>query len=204
MKEVIIATKNAGKAREFQALLEKKGVKVKTLLDFPDCPDVEETGSTFAENARLKAETIASYFQRTVIADDSGLSIDALDGRPGVYSARYAGEEKDDQANIAKVLKEMEGIPFAKRTARFHCALAVAVPNERTVVVEGTCAGYITDAPRGENGFGYDPIFYVPQKEKTMAELPKEEKNKISHRADALTKLEKQWEKIMNGESKNI
>ncbi|MCZ0754799.1 XTP/dITP diphosphatase [Anoxybacillus sp. J5B_2022] len=200
MKEVIIATKNAGKAREFQALLEKKGVTVKTLLDFPNSPDVEETGSTFAENARLKAETIARYFQTIVIADDSGLSVDALGGKPGVYSARYAGEEKDDQANIAKVLKEMGGILFEKRTARFHCALAVAVPNGPTTIVEGTCEGYITEAPKGENGFGYDPIFYVPQKGKTMAELTQEEKNKISHRAVALAKLEKQWDQIVNGE----
>lgn len=200
MKEVIIATKNAGKAREFQALLEKKGVTVKTLLDFPNSPDVEETGSTFAENARLKAETIARYFQTIVIADDSGLSVDVLGGKPGVYSARYAGEEKDDQANIAKVLKEMGGIPFEKRTARFHCALAVAVPNGPTTIFEGTCEGYITEAPKGENGFGYDPIFYVPQKGKTMAELTKEEKNKISHRAVALAKLEKQWDQIVNGE----
>jgi XTP/dITP diphosphohydrolase len=198
MKEVIIATKNAGKVKEFQALLAKKGVEVKSLLDFPNCPDVEETGSTFAENAILKAEAMAAYFNQTVIADDSGLSIDALDGRPGVYSARYAGEEKDDRANIAKVLEELNGVPFEKRTARFHCALAVAIPQQRTVVVEGTCEGYITDTPRGENGFGYDPIFYVPQKGKTMAELTKEEKNQISHRANALAKLDKQWSEIIN------
>jgi len=200
MREVIIATKNKGKASEFQALLAKKGVAVKTLLDFPNSPDVEETGSTFAENARLKAEAIARFFQAIVIADDSGLSIDALGGKPGVYSARYAGEEKDDEANIAKVLKEMEGIPFEKRTARFHCALAISVPNGFTTIVEGTCEGYIAEAPKGENGFGYDPIFYVPQKGKTMAELTKEEKNNISHRAVALAKLEKQWDQIVSGE----
>ncbi|WP_199425637.1 XTP/dITP diphosphatase [Thermaerobacillus caldiproteolyticus] len=200
MKEVIIATKNAGKAKEFQTLLAKKGVEVKSLLDFPHCPDVEETGHTFAENAILKAETMAEYFHTMVIADDSGLSIDALGGRPGVYSARYAGEEKDDQANIAKVLEELKEVPLEKRTARFHCALAVAMPHRRTVVVEGTCEGYITEESRGENGFGYDPIFYVPQKGKTMAELTKEEKNEISHRANALAKLEKQWNEIINNE----
>ncbi|SFA39017.1 XTP/dITP diphosphohydrolase [Parageobacillus thermantarcticus] len=199
MKQVIIATKNAGKAREFQELLTKKGVEVKSLLDFPNCPDVEETGNTFAENAILKAEAMAHYFQTIVIADDSGLAIDALHGRPGVYSARYAGEEKDDQKNIAKVLEELKGVPFEKRTARFHCALAVAAPGRRTTVVEATCEGYITEAPKGENGFGYDPIFFVPQKGKTMAELSKEEKNQISHRAKALAKLEKQWDEIMNG-----
>ena len=144
MKQVIIATKNTGKAREFQALLGKKGIEVKSLLDFPNSPDVEETGSTFAENAILKAEAMARYFHTIVIADDSGLSIDALHGRPGVYSARYAGEEKNDQKNIAKVLEELKGVPFEKRTARFHCALAVAAPGRRTTVVEGTCEGYIT------------------------------------------------------------
>jgi XTP/dITP diphosphohydrolase len=199
MKQVIIATKNAGKTREFQALLGKRGVEVKSLLDFPDCPDVEETGSTFAENAILKAEAMARYFNTMVIADDSGLSIDALGGRPGVYSARYAGEEKNDQKNIAKVLSELVGVPFAKRTARFHCALAVAAPGRRTTVVEGTCEGYITEKPQGENGFGYDPIFYVPQKGKTMAQLSAEEKNQISHRAKALEKLDKQWDEIING-----
>ncbi|OQM45744.1 non-canonical purine NTP pyrophosphatase [Anoxybacillus sp. UARK-01] len=200
MKQVIIATKNAGKAREFEALFNEKGMQVKTLLDFPNCPDVEETGDTFAENARLKAEAMAAYFQQMVIADDSGLSIDALDGRPGVYSARYAGEEKDDQANIAKVLKELKGVPFEQRTARFHCTLAIAIPGRPTAIVEGTCEGYIAEEPKGENGFGYDPIFYVPEKNKTMAELPKEVKNKISHRADALAKLNEKWDTIISGE----
>ncbi|ANB56359.1 non-canonical purine NTP pyrophosphatase, RdgB/HAM1 family [Anoxybacillus sp. B7M1] len=200
IKQVIIATKNAGKAREFEALFNEKGMQVKTLLDFPNCPDVEETGDTFAENARLKAEAMAAYFQQMVIADDSGLSIDALDGRPGVYSARYAGEEKDDQANIAKVLKELKGVPFEQRTARFHCTLAIAIPGRPTVIVEGTCEGYIAEEPKGENGFGYDPIFYVPEKNKTMAELPKEVKNKISHRADALAKLNEKWDTIISGE----
>ncbi|KXG11520.1 Non-canonical purine NTP pyrophosphatase [Anoxybacillus sp. P3H1B] len=200
IKQVIIATKNTGKAREFEALFNEKGMQVKTLLDFPNCPDVEETGDTFAENARLKAEAMAAYFQQMVIADDSGLSIDALDGRPGVYSARYAGEEKDDQANIAKVLKELKGVPFEQRTARFHCTLAIAIPGRPTAIVEGTCEGYIAEEPKGENGFGYDPIFYVPEKNKTMAELPKEVKNKISHRADALAKLNEKWDTIISGE----
>ncbi|HZG60736.1 MAG TPA: XTP/dITP diphosphatase [Anoxybacillus sp.] len=193
MKEVIIATKNAGKVKEFQTLFAEKEVEVKSLLDFENAPDVEETGETFAENAILKAEAIANYLNKVVIADDSGLVVDALDGKPGVYSARYAGEHKNDKDNIAKVLEELKGVPFEKRTARFHCALAVAIPHQRTVVVEGTCEGYIAEAPTGTNGFGYDPIFYVPEKQKTMAELSKEEKNKISHRANALKKLEKIW-----------
>ncbi|MBA2871658.1 XTP/dITP diphosphohydrolase [Anoxybacillus calidus] len=197
MKEVIIATKNAGKVKEFQTLFAEKEVEVKSLLDFENAPDVEETGETFAENAILKAETIANYLNKVVIADDSGLVVDALNGKPGVYSARYAGEHKNDKENIAKVLEELKGVPFEKRTARFHCALAVAIPRQRTVVVEGTCEGYIAEAPTGTNGFGYDPIFYVPEKQKTMAELSKEEKNKISHRANALKKLEKIWDELV-------
>jgi XTP/dITP diphosphohydrolase len=200
VKEVIIATKNAGKVKEFQTLFAEKAVKVKSLLDIEDAPDVEETGETFAENAILKAETIANYLNKVVIADDSGLAVDALGGKPGVYSARYAGEHKNDKENMAKVLEELNGVPFEQRTARFHCALAVAIPNQRTVVVEGTCEGYIAEAPTGTNGFGYDPIFYVPEQQKTMAELSKEEKNKISHRANALKKLEKIWDELFKVE----
>jgi XTP/dITP diphosphohydrolase len=196
VKEVIIATKNAGKAKEFQSLFAEKGIEVKSLLDFDNVPDINETGKTFVENAVLKAEAIANYFNKIVIADDSGLAVDALDGKPGVYSARYAGEQKNDQANIEKVLAELKGVPFEQRTARFHCALAVAIPQGRTVVVEGTCEGYITEEARGTNGFGYDPIFYVPDKQKTMAELSKEEKNKISHRANALKELQKVWNEL--------
>ncbi|WLR50123.1 XTP/dITP diphosphatase [Bacillus tianshenii] len=189
MKSVIIATKNKGKVREFQYLIGKFGIKVTSLLDYSDIPDVVEDGDTFAANARKKAETIAERFQTPVISDDSGLIVDAIDGRPGVYSARYAGEDKDDAANLAKVLEEMSAVPDEKRTARFFCALAVAVPGKETVIVEGTCEGKITTAPQGENGFGYDPIFYVEDKQRTMAQLTKEEKNEISHRANALKKL---------------
>ena len=120
MKEIIIATKNQGKAKEFIELFEPYGLSVKTLLDYPDALDIEETGQTFAENAILKAQGIADYFQKTVLADDSGLCVDALDGKPGVYSARYAGDEKNDDANIDKVLEELAGVPFEKRTAHFN------------------------------------------------------------------------------------
>nr|WP_253264079.1 XTP/dITP diphosphatase [Geobacillus sp. DSP4a] len=180
----------------------KRGIDVKSLLDFPDVPDVEETGSTFAENARLKAEAISRRFGCPVIADDSGLVVDALGGRPGVYSARYAGEDKNDARNIAKLLHELEGVPMEQRTARFHCALAVAIPGRPTAVVEAACEGYIAEAPRGEGGFGYDPVFYLPEKGKTMAELTPEEKNEISHRAKALAKLDEQWDDIMGGEGR--
>lgn len=190
MQEVIIATKNAGKAKEFEHLLEKLGYTVKTLLDFPEIEDIDETGHTFEENAILKAEAVASHLNKMVIADDSGLVIDALDGRPGVYSARYAGEAKNDQANIDKVLSELAGVAEEKRTARFYCALAVAAPNKETFTVHGTCEGMILTEQRGTNGFGYDPIMYIPDKQKTMAQLSPEEKNQISHRANALKSLE--------------
>lgn len=191
MEEVIIATKNKGKAKEFERIFGAKGMQVKTLLDFPEIPDVEETGSTFEENAIIKAETIARLMGKMVIADDSGLEVDALEGRPGVYSARYAGTEKNDSANTEKVLKELAGVPEKERTARFRCVLAVAAPGEKTVAYSGSCEGRILTETRGTNGFGYDPVFFVEGKGKSMAELAPEEKNRISHRADALMKLEK-------------
>lgn len=189
MKQILIATKNAGKVNEFKALFSHRGITVKSLLDFPNAPDVAETGSSFAENAILKAEMICKQFNEVVIADDSGLSIDALHGRPGIFSARYAGEDKNDIENNKKVLTELEWIPIEQRTAKFHCALAIAIPRKKTIVVEGDCQGLILEKPVGENGFGYDPLFYVKEKDKSMAQLSKEEKNKISHRAKALEKL---------------
>ncbi|NKE06350.1 XTP/dITP diphosphatase [Mesobacillus selenatarsenatis] len=190
MDSVIIATKNSGKAKEFENLFLPKGLAVKTLLDYPELEDVEETGSTFEENAILKAETIAKSLGVRVIADDSGLEIDALEGRPGVYSARYAGLEKNDENNIDKVLNELQGVPESERTARFCCALAMAEPGKETLTVFGTCEGRILEERRGSNGFGYDPIFFVETKGKSMAELASDEKNKISHRANAIRKLD--------------
>lgn len=190
MSKVLIASKNAGKIEEFRRLLSPLGYEVVSLLEFPDAPDVEETGDTFQENARLKAEAIAKAYNCIAIADDSGLAVDALGGRPGVYSARFAGEEKDDQKNIEKVLKELTGVSMSERTARFYCVLAVAGPGRSTLFFEGECSGLIAMEPKGTEGFGYDPIFYVPEKDKTFAELSSEEKNMISHRAQALKKLE--------------
>lgn len=189
MTEIIIATKNSGKAREFLQLFTNKNVKVSTLLDYPDLLEVAETGKTFEENAILKAEAIANQLGKVVIADDSGLIVDALEGRPGIYSARYAGDEKDDEKNIDRVLLELEGVREEERTARFYCALAVAAPNKQTITVIGTCEGTILSERRGTNGFGYDSIFYVTKKGKSMAELSAQEKNVISHRAVALQNL---------------
>nr|WP_087992352.1 XTP/dITP diphosphatase [Bacillus subtilis] len=191
MKEAIIATHNPGKVKEFKEILEPKGYDVKSLAEIGYTEEIEETGHTFEENAILKAEAVAKAVNKMVIADDSGLSIDNLGGRPGVYSARYAGEQKDDQANIDKVLNELKGIEKEQRTGRFRCALAVSIPGEETKTVEGHVEGYIAEEPRGEYGFGYDPIFIVKDKDQTMAELTSDEKNKISHRADALKKLSK-------------
>ncbi len=197
MKEVIIATKNPGKAREFEHIFSKRGITVRTLLDFPEIPDVEETGSTFEENAILKAETVSLLLGKMVIGDDSGLIVDVLDGRPGIYSARYAGEPKNDRNNTEKVLSELKGVPDDQRTARFYCALAVAAPNQKTSTVSGTCEGRILEEPRGTNGFGYDPVFYVPDKGGAMAELSADEKSKISHRANALKKLDEMLDSIL-------
>ncbi|MCC9021178.1 XTP/dITP diphosphatase [Bacillus nakamurai] len=191
VKEAIIATHNPGKVKEFKEILEPKGYRVYSLAEIGFTEDIEETGQTFEENAILKAEAVAKAVNKMVIADDSGLSVDNLGGRPGVYSARYAGESKDDTANIEKVLSELKGIEKEQRTARFRCALAVSRPGQETKTVEGHVEGYIAKEPAGNNGFGYDPIFIVKDKDKTMAQLTSAEKNKISHRADALKKLSK-------------
>ncbi|MBS4216967.1 XTP/dITP diphosphatase [Bacillus sp. FJAT-49711] len=188
-KQVIIATKNRGKAKEFETLFSTLDFEILTLLDLQHAPDVEETGNTFDENAIIKAEAISNMTGKIVIADDSGLVIDELDGRPGIFSARYAGEDKNDEANIDKVLFEMKDVPEEKRTARFFCALAISGPSMETVVVNGKCEGIILNERQGENGFGYDPIFYVEDSGKSMAEMSSNEKNKMSHRAAALRNL---------------
>lgn len=191
MKEVIIATQNIGKAKEFEHIFNQYQIQVKSLRDLADPIDIVEDGETFEENALIKARAIASKYNTLVIADDSGLEVDALNGRPGVYSARYAGEGRDDQANIEKVLKELEGVADENRSARFVCALALVTPTGEEYVVRGECEGQILTECRGEEGFGYDPIFYLKSLDKTMAQIPKSEKNVLSHRAEAFKKLKK-------------
>lgn len=193
-KTIVIATRNPGKAKEFTKIFGEKGYQVKTLLDYPELPDIEETGKTFEENARLKAETIANMLKQPVLADDSGLIVAALDGRPGIFSARFAGEPTNDAANNAKLLHELTGIPKEKRTATFHCTLVFAAPDKDSLIVEGDWSGEIGTIPRGEHGFGYDPLFFVPEEQKTAAELSDERKNEISHRGQAVSKLRNQWE----------
>jgi XTP/dITP diphosphohydrolase len=171
---------------EIHALLADVPVEVLSLRDFPDLPETPETGETFAENAEIKARAAAQATGNIVLADDSGLEVDALGGRPGVYSNRFAGPEAGDRDKYMRVLELMEGIPSEERSARYRAAVAVATPDGEAVVVEGTCEGRIAREPKGAGGFGYDPIFYLPERDRTMAELSSEEKNAISHRGKAL------------------
>jgi XTP/dITP diphosphohydrolase len=195
--EILIATKNDGKLQEFKQIFEQKGIVVKSLKDIDDDVEIVENGLTFEENARLKADGYAKSVGIPVLADDSGLEIDALNGRPGIFSARYAGDH-NDAANNAKVLSELGGIPDEKRTATFHSTLVVRKPDGSELVANGNLRGRILGVPRGDNGFGYDPLFFVEDKAKTLAEMTREEKNEISHRAlaieDLLVNFDKFWE----------
>ncbi|WP_280769823.1 XTP/dITP diphosphatase [Salipaludibacillus daqingensis] len=200
--EIFIATKNKGKISEFTAFFKEKGFIVKSLLDLEEDMDVVEDGNTFEDNAIKKAETIGKKIGKAVLSDDSGLEVDALHGKPGIYSARFAGLNKSDEANNAKLLNELAGVEEKNRTARFVCSLAIYFPDGDTKTVRGTCEGFIAIEPRGDYGFGYDPLFFLPELDKTMAEVEKNEKNRISHRANALTKLSKQWDEWATRETK--
>lgn len=197
MKELIVATKNQGKVNEFRQMFSKYNISVKSLLDIDRTINIEETGTTFEANAIIKAEAMVELSGLPVVADDSGLEVDALDGEPGVYSARYAGMDKDDEKNTAKLLRELEGKTDKERTARFVCAVAVARPGEETFVRRGTCEGTITTEPQGTNGFGYDPVFIPKGSTRTMAEHSSEEKNAISHRHHAIEQIE-EWLKTQS------
>lgn len=183
---LILATRNAHKLKEWRALLADVPVEVRSLADYPQVPEVPETGTTFEENALLKARAVAKATGKLTLADDSGLVVDALGGAPGIFSSRFAGPGGSDRDRIARVLDLMKGVPEAQRTARFVAAVAIATPEGQTHTVVATCEGRIALAPRGEYGFGYDPIFLLPERGMTMAELPPDEKNRISHRARAL------------------
>lgn len=186
MEDLVIATNNKGKINDFKVIFpEYNVIGISELIsDF----DVEETGTTFEENAKLKSEAAAKALGKRVIADDSGLTVDALNGEPGIYSARYAGEDKDDDANIEKLLEKLKG-NSRHRTAEFICVISMSAPGEETVTFEGTVSGVITMEKLGEHGFGYDPVFYVPRMHKTMAQLTNQEKGEISHRRQAIDKL---------------
>ena len=180
----VLATHNPGKIQEMQAILSQLGVEVVSPAEQGVDVDVEETGETFAENAMLKAKAICAAAGLPAIADDSGLCVDALNGGPGVYSARYGGEGLDDAGRTALLLQNMRG--QTTRAAHFACAIACAFPNGDTLTAEGRCDGAIAFAPMGEGGFGYDPVFLVPEKAKTFSQMTAEEKNEISHRGRAL------------------
>jgi len=185
---LLIATTNTGKFREFCALLADVPVVLHSLADRPGAPAVDEDGASYEENALLKARTIAAWAGCATLADDSGLEVDALRGAPGVRSARYAAGG-GDAANIATLLHALAAVPAARRSARFRCVLVVACPDGATLRAEGTCEGVILDIPRGGGGFGYDPVFLVPELDRTFAELAATDKNRISHRARACEQL---------------
>jgi XTP/dITP diphosphohydrolase len=185
MPTLLLATTNQNKLREYAAIFAGLPVELRSLRDAGIADDVEETGATFAENARLKAEFYNARSGLPVLADDSGLEVAALNGQPGILSHRYAGPDASDADRNALVLKKLEGVPFHARLARFVCVIALARPDGAIEPVEGILPGVIELAPRGTNGFGYDPLFYVLDENATLAELPPERKNQISHRAQA-------------------
>lgn len=185
MTELVLATGNKGKIEEFQALLGDMDITVRSMKEFSGIGPIVEKGASFEENALIKARAVCRATGKPAMADDSGLVVDALNGAPGIYSARYAGEPCDDAANNEKLLREMEGIPEEKRTGGFYCAIALVFPDGTEEVMNGYCPGVILESARGNGGFGYDPVFYVPQFAKTFGELSMEEKNSISHRGIA-------------------
>lgn len=191
METIYIATKNKGKIKEFEQFFNQYDIVVKSLLDIDQMIDIEETGKTFEENALIKAHTVCDLIKIPVLADDSGLEVDILNNEPGIYSARYAGVHGNDLQNNLKLLENLKGVPYEDKTAHFVCALALIYPSGKEIVVRGTCEGYIIEKMRGDNGFGYDPLFFIPSLNKTYAELTKLEKMHISHRGNALKKLEK-------------
>ncbi len=194
MKQLVMATKNKGKIAEIKSMLEGMDIEVLSLADFPAVEEAVEDGATFRENAAIKAHHYYRHTGVPCLADDSGLEVDALGGRPGVYSARYSGDGATDLANNAKVLTEMESAPDEERTARFRCSM-VLYDGEQELISDGTCEGLLLREGRGENGFGYDPIFFLPQYGRTLAEVGQAEKNAVSHRGKALRKM---IEKITN------
>ena len=187
--KLVFATRNAGKLRELRELVAPHGWEVRSLDDFPEMPEVDEDQPSFAGNAEKKARAALAFTGLPALADDSGLEVDALDGAPGVRSARYAGAGHDDRANTDKLLQALAGVPDARRTARFRCALAFVDETGALTCADGTCEGRIAHAPRGAGGFGYDPVFLVGNGPRTMAELAPEEKNRLSHRGQAMREM---------------
>jgi XTP/dITP diphosphohydrolase len=192
---LVIATRNAGKTAEIRDLLQGFPVEIRDLSEFGPIPEVEEDGQTFDENAYLKSSFTARVLGYPALADDSGLAVAALNGAPGVFSARYGGEGLSDADRCQKLLAEMSG--RRDRRAAFECVLSLAVPSGPALTYEGRCEGLLAEAPAGANGFGYDPIFLYPETNQTFAQLPREEKNRISHRGRALRELRDEFDKVM-------
>lgn len=189
MNKIILATRNKGKIAEFSEILAPYKLEILTTCNLEHPLEIEEKEDTFRGNARLKAMAYMELTGLPSLADDSGLMVDYLNKEPGVHSSRYAGENATDEENNEKLLKSLKGVPLEQRTARFVSAIALVFPNYSVQIFEGVCDGIILESPRGENGFGYDPLFYVPEEKMTYAEMGHEKKNQVSHRAKAMQKL---------------
>ena len=196
MPKLLLATTNQGKAREYRHLLKGLPFQLVTLAEEGIHIAVDEKNTTFEENARLKATVYSNFSHLITLADDSGLEVDALGGEPGIRSARFAGDEASDEDKVERLLARLKEVPWEKRTARFRCVIAIANPERRTELCYGECRGLIAFEPKGNNGFGYDPIFYFPELDKTMAELPLETKNQISHRGRAAQEAYRMLEQL--------
>ncbi|MFZ9751321.1 MAG: XTP/dITP diphosphatase [Candidatus Nanopelagicales bacterium] len=189
MKQIVVASTNKHKIKEIAAIMQPHGYQIKSLLDYPDIPEVRETGATFEDNAILKATTIAKHLNQPVLADDSGIEVDALNGMPGVLSARWAGSQKNDLANLDLLLSQLADVPTERRTARYVCVAAYVEPDGTAKTARGEWQGVVAMEPIGTNGFGYDPIFWLPDQGKSVAELSEAEKDSMSHRLKAFTQL---------------
>lgn len=200
MKKIIFATGNEGKLKEIKVILDMAGVEILSMKEAGIHADIEENGSTFEENAIIKAKAIGELTGEIVLADDSGLEIDYLNKEPGVYSARYAGEDTPYSIKNQMLLDRLEGVEMEQRTARFVCVIAAALPDGRIITTRGTIEGYIGHAPAGENGFGYDPIFYVPEYKCSTAQLTMEQKNELSHRGKALRAMKEELKAYLEAE----
>ena len=198
MPKLFLASSNPGKIREYRLLLDNLGYQIVTLSDQRIRKIATEQGDSYEQNAQIKATTYAKLSQLITLTDDSGLEVDALHGKPGVHSARFAGEDATDADRVTKLLAMMDGIPWDKRTANFKCVIAIATPEGELKLCQGKCPGIISLKVRGKNGFGYDPIFYLPELDKTMAELPLELKNQLSHRGQAARKARKILKQLHN------
>ena len=196
IKQLVLATRNRDKIREIRSILKQTGIRLCCAEEFEGFPEVEEDGTSLEENAAKKASQVAQSLGLFAIADDSGLEVDWLGGAPGIFSARFAGQGATYEQNNRKLLRLLRGVPAERRTARFRCVIALASPQGRIWTVEGKCEGLIAEKPRGNRGFGYDPVFVVPSLGKTFAELHPTEKNRISHRAKALQELKKLLAKL--------